>query len=90
MCACIWCTFVHWSLTFGVGGFFGPVTFEITFEIYCPGPVALEAYNIMEAWYSKRNEAGLNLSAKDLTNKIFISITNNDTVMWYTMHIFYI
>ena len=35
-------------------------------------------------------EAGLNLSAKDLTNKVFISITNNDTVMWYTMHIFYI
>ena len=44
----------------------------------------------MEAWYSKCNEAGLNLSAKDLTNKVFISITNNDTVMWYTMHIFYI
>ena len=44
----------------------------------------------MEAWYSKRNETGLNLSAKDLTNKVFISITNNDTVMWYTMHIFYI
>ena len=44
----------------------------------------------MEAWYSKRNEAGLNLSAKDLANKVFISITNNDTVMWYTMHIFYI
>ena len=40
----------------------------------------------MEAWYSKRNEAGLNLSAKDLTNKVFISITNNDTVM----HTFYI
>ena len=35
----------------------------------------------MEACYSKRNEAGLNLSAKDLTNKVFISITNNDTVM---------
>ena len=44
----------------------------------------------MEAWYSKRNEAGLNLSAKDLMSKVFISITNNDTVMWYTMHIFYI
>ena len=44
----------------------------------------------MEAWYSKRNEAGLNLSAKDLTNKVFIFITNIDTVMWYTMYIFYI
>ena len=44
----------------------------------------------MEAWYSKHNEAGLNLSAKDLTNKVFILIMNNDTVMWYTMHIFYI
>ena len=44
----------------------------------------------MEAWYSKHNEAGLNLSAKDLTNKVCISITNNDTVMSYTMHIFYI
>ena len=28
--------------------------------------------------------------AKDLMNKVIISITNNDTVMWYTMHIFYI
>ncbi len=61
--------------------FLGPVTFKITFEIdWPPGP----------AWYSKHNEAGLNLSAKDLTNKVCISITNNDTVMWYTMHIFYI
>ena len=44
----------------------------------------------MEAWYSKRNEAGLNLSAKDLTNKVFISITNNDSYVVHNAHILHI
>ena len=40
-CIQLWCTFVRWSLTLGVSGFIGPVTFEIYRP---PGPVASEAY----------------------------------------------
>ena len=83
------CTLV--SNIWGQKFFLWPLTFKITFEIDWPPGQWLQKL-IMEAWYSKHNEAGLNLSAKDLTNKVCISITNNDTVrsMWYTMHIFYI
>ena len=87
MRACIWCTFVHWSLTFGVTGFFGPVTFEI----YWPRASGYRSL-LWRPGIANVNEAGLNLSAKDVPYeyKVFISIMNNDTVMWYTMHIFYI
>ena len=56
-------------MTFGASGFFfGPVNFEIV------GPTGPRQKLIVDASYSKRNGAGLHLSAKDLMYNVIVSL----------------